>query len=60
MDKMIREEQLKELKSRKKWELIDNSVWFALQTFMLSLGSNLAITFFIKGLGLEIKATREN
>jgi hypothetical protein len=57
MDKMIREERLKELKSRKRWEKIENGYWFILQSFMLSMGLEVAIAFFIKGLGLEIKTT---
>ena len=57
MDKVIREERLKELKSRKRWEKIDNGFWFMIQTFMLSMGLNVAIAFFIKGLGLEAKTT---
>ena len=57
MDKMIREERLKELKSRKKWEKIDNGFWFMIQTFMLSMGLNVAIAFFTRGLGLEVKTT---
>ena len=55
MDKLIREERLKELKSRKRWEKIDNGFWFMIQTFMLSMSLGLAITFFIRGLGLEIE-----
>jgi hypothetical protein len=57
MDKMIREERLKELKSRKKWEKIENGFWFMIQSFMLSMGLEAAIAFLIKGLGLEIKTT---
>ena len=55
MDKLIREERLKELKSRKKWEKIDNGVWFMYQTLMLSMGLDITITFFIKGLGIDIE-----
>ena len=57
MDKMIREERLKELKSRKRWEKVDNGVWFMYQTLMLSMGLNIAIIFFIKGLGINIEIT---
>lgn len=57
MDKIIKEERIKELNSRKKWEKIDNGFWFMMQSFMLSMGLNVAIAFFIKGLGLEIKTT---
>ena len=57
MDKMIREERLKELKSRKKWEKIDNGFRFMMQTFMLSMGLNVAIAFLIRGLGIEVKTT---
>lgn len=57
MDKIVREERLKELKSRKKWEKIDNGFWFMMQSFMLSMGLEVAIAFFIKGLGLEVKTT---
>lgn len=57
MDKMIREERLKELKSRKKWEKIDNGFWFMIQSFMLSMGLEVTITFLIKGLGLEVETT---
>ena len=55
MDKLIREERLKELKSRKRWEKIDNGVWFMYQTFMLSMGLDIAITFFIKGLSIDVE-----
>lgn len=57
MDKIIKEERIKELNSRKKWEKIDNGFWFMIQTFMLSMGLNVAIAFLIKGLGLEVKTT---
>ena len=57
MDKMIREERLKELKSRKRWEKVENGYWFMFKTFMLSIGLGVAITFFIRGLGLEIETT---
>ena len=57
MDKILKEEQLKELKSKKKWEKIDNGFWFMMQSFMLSMGLNVAIAFFIKGLDLEVKTT---
>ena len=57
MNKMIREERLKELKSRKRWEKVDNGYWFMVQTFMFSTGLNVAIVFLIKGLGLEVKTT---
>lgn len=57
MEKELKEYRIKELKSRKKWEKIDNGFWFMIQTFMLSMGLNVAIAFFIKGLGLEVKTT---
>ena len=57
MEKKIKEERIKELKNRKKWEKIENGFWFMFQTFMLSMGLNVAIAFFIKGLGLEVKTT---
>ena len=57
MEKKIKEERIKELKNRKKWEKIENGFWFMFQTFVLSLGLNTAIAFFIKGLGLEVKTT---
>jgi|GEM_PF-4672736 len=57
MDKILKEERIKELNSRKKWEKIENGFWFMFQTFMLSMGMEVAIAFFIKGLGLEIKTT---
>ena len=57
MDKILKEERIKELNSRKKWEKIENGFWFMFQTFMLSMGIEVAIAFFIKGLGLEIKTT---
>ena len=57
MEKKIKEERIKELNSRKKWEKIDNGYWFSLQTFMLSMGLEVAIAFFIKGLGLEVETT---
>ena len=57
MEKKIKEERIKELNSRKKWEKIDNGFWFMFQTFMLSMGLEVAIAFFIKGLGLEVKTT---
>ena len=37
MEKKIKEERIKELNSRKKWEKIDNGFWFMIQTFMLSI-----------------------
>ena len=57
MDKILKEERIKDLNSKKKWEKIENGVWFMIQTFMLSMGLNVAIAFFIKGLGLEVKTT---
>lgn len=57
MDKILKEERIKELNSRKKWEKIENGFWFMFQTFMLSMGLEVAIAFFIKGLGLEVKTT---
>lgn len=57
MDKIIKEERIKELNSRKKWEKIDNGFWFMIQTFMLSMGLNVAIAFFIRGFSLEVKTT---
>ena len=57
MDKIIKEERIKELNSRKKWEKIENGFWFMFQTFMLSMGLETAIAFFIKGLGLELEIT---
>jgi hypothetical protein len=57
MEKKIKEERIKELNSRKKWEKIDNGFWFMIQSFMLSMGLEAAIAFLIKGLGLEIKTT---
>ncbi len=57
MEKKIKEERIKELNSRKKWEKIENGFWFMMQSFMLSMGLNVAIAFFIKGLGLEVKTT---
>lgn len=57
MEKKIKEERIKELKSQKKWEKIENGFWFMFQTFMLSMGLEVAIAFFIKGLGLEVKTT---
>lgn len=57
MDKILKEERIKDLNSKKKWEKIENGYWFFLQSFMLSMGLNVAIAFFIKGLGLEIKTS---
>lgn len=57
MEKKIKEERIKELNSRKKWEKIENGFGFMMQTFMLSMGLNVAIAFLIRGLGLEIKTT---
>lgn len=57
MDKMIKEKQFKELKSRKTWEKIINAFLFIIQTFTLSIGLNIVIEFFIKNLELEIKTT---
>ena len=55
MNKIIKEKQLKELKSEKRWIKIAYGLWFIMQSFMLSMGLNVAIIFFIEGLGLEIK-----
>ena len=57
MEKKIKEERIKELNSRKKWEKIENGFWFMFQTFMLSMGLEVAIAFLIKGLGLEVETT---
>ena len=57
MDKILKEERIKELNSRKKWEKIENGFWFMFQTFMLSMGLEVAIAFLIKGLGIEVKTT---
>ena len=57
MDKILKEERIKELNSRKKWEKIENGFWFMFQTFMLSMGLEVAIVFFIRGLGLEVKTS---
>lgn len=54
---MIKEKQFKELKSRKTWEKIINIFLFIIQTFILSIGLNIVIEFFIKNLNLEIKTT---
>lgn len=55
MDKIIKEKQLKKLKSYKKWMKIAHGFLFMMQSFMLSMGLNVAIIFFIEGLSLEIK-----
>lgn len=57
MDKIIREERLKELKSRKRWEKIENGYWFILQSFMLSMGLGVAVTFFLDSIGFELKSS---
>lgn len=57
MDKILKEERIKELNSRKKWEKIENGFWFMMQSFMLSMGVNVAIAFLIRGLGIEVKTT---
>ena len=57
MEKKIKEERIKELNSRKKWEKIENGFWFIMQSFMLSMGLEVAIAFLIKGLGIEVKTT---
>ena len=57
MDKILKEERIKELNSRKKWEKIENGFWFMIHSFMLSMGLNVAIIFFIRGFGLEVKTT---
>ncbi len=53
MEKKIKEERIKELNSRKKWEKIENGFWFMFNT-MLSMGLNVAIAFFIRGLEVKI------
>ena len=55
MEKHIKNERIKELNSRKKWEKIDNGFRFIMQTFMLSIGLNVVIAFLIRGLGLEVE-----
>ncbi len=57
MEKELKEYKFKELNSRKKWEKIENGFWFMMQTFMLSMGLEVAIAFLIKGLGLEVETT---
>ena len=57
MEKTLKEYKIKELKSRKKWEKVENGFWFMFQTFILSMGLNVAIAFFIRGFGLEVKTT---
>lgn len=57
MDKILKEERIKDLNSKKKWEKIENGVWFMIQTFMLSMGLNVAIAFFIRGLGINVETT---
>lgn len=57
MDKILKEERIKDLNSKKKWEKIENGFWFMFQTFMLSMGLEVAIAFLIKGLGLEVETT---
>ena len=57
MEKKLKEYRIKELNSLKKWEKIENGYWFMLQSFMLSMGLNVAIVFLIKGFGLEVKTT---
>ena len=57
MEKKIKEERIKELNSRKKWEKVENGFWFMFQTFMLSMGLEVAIVFLIKGLGLEVETS---
>lgn len=57
MDKILKEERIKDLNSKKKWEKIENGFWFMFQTFMLSMGLEVAIAFLIKGLGIEVKTT---
>ena len=57
MDKILKEKRIKDLNSKKKWEKIENGFWFMFQTFMLSMGLEVAIAFLIKGLGLEIKTS---
>lgn len=56
MEKELKDYRIKELKSRKKWEKIDNAFWFMMQSFMLSMCIGIAITFFIRCLGLEVKS----
>ena len=57
MDKILKKERIKELNSRKKWEKVENGFWFMMQSFMLSMGLEVAIAFLIKGLGIEVKTT---
>ena len=55
MEKKIKEERIKELNSRKKWEKIENGFWFMFSSFMLSMGLEAAIAFFIRGLGIKVE-----
>lgn len=57
MDKTIKEKQLKGLKSKKRFEKVENYLHFIMRISMLSIGLDIAITFFIEGLGLEIETT---
>lgn len=57
MDKILKEEQLKELKSRKKWEKIENGFWFMFNSFMLSMGLEVAIVLLMKGLGIKVETS---
>lgn len=57
MDKILKEERIKDLNSKKKWEKVENGFWFMFQTFILSMGLEVAIVFLIKGLGIEVKTT---
>jgi hypothetical protein len=57
MEKKIKEERIKELNSRKKWEKIENGYWFILQSFMLSVGLGVAVTFFLDSIGFELKSS---
>ena len=57
MEKILKEERIKELNSRKRWEKIEDGFWFMFQTFMLSMGLEVAIAFLIRGLGIEVKTT---
>lgn len=55
MNKMMKEKQLKKLKSQERLDKITNGFLFMIQTFMLAMGLNIAIEFFIVGLDLELK-----
>lgn len=57
MEKELKEYRIKELKSRKKWDKIENGFWFILQSYILSMLFGVAIVFIIRGLGLEVKTS---